>query len=294
MNKYIITTCSTIDLNIEMLDKYNFNYINNIYYLDNEQIYDNLKDKDQAKVFYDNLAKGKIPKTGQINRERFIEFFKPFLEKGLDLFHLSFSSGLSGTYNSARLAVEILKEEYPDQNIILIDSLAASSGFGMLVVEALNKQKEGLTIFELESYINDIKLNLNHWFYSTDLTYYIKGGRVTKTQGFIGTTLNICPILNVNNEGKLIPRTKVIGKKRVIKRILEVISNNIKDGFNYDKSIYISNSDMLEDALIIKEELIKTYPNLKEVVINDVGPFIGSHTGPGTIAIFFFGDKREQ
>lgn len=294
MNKYVITTCSTIDLNIDKVKEYNINYLSNIYFLDDKEYYDDILKEDDAEKFYENLAKGLEPKTTQINTNRFIDFFKPYLKQKLDIFHISFSSGLSGTYNSARLAADVLKEEYPNNKIIVIDSLAASSGLGLLVTKAIDKKIEGYSIDELHEYIEDIKLNIHHWFYSTDLKYYVKGGRITKIQGFIGSSLHICPILNVDNNGKLIPRTKAIGKKRVINKILDVVSENINDSFNYSDSIYISNSDMLEDAKIIKNRLLTAYPNVKEVVINSVGPLIGSHTGPGTIAIFFFGEKRES
>lgn len=294
MNKYVITTCSTIDLNIDKVKEYNINYLSNIYFLDDKEYYDDILKEDDTEKFYENLAKGLEPKTTQINTNRFIDFFKPYLKQKLDIFHISFSSGLSGTYNSARLAADVLKEEYPNNKIIVIDSLAASSGLGLLVTKAIDKKSEGYSIDELNEYIEDIKLNIHHWFYSTDLKYYVKGGRITKIQGFIGSSLHICPILNVDNNGKLIPRTKAIGKKRVINKILDVVSENINDSFNYSDSIYISNSDMLEDAKIIKNRLLTAYPNVKEVVINSVGPLIGSHTGPGTIAIFFFGEKRES
>jgi len=294
MKDYIITVESSIDLNADLVNKYQINYINNIYYLDEVEHQDNLKDNLQASRFYEQLAEGKNPKTTQINSERFYNFFLKYLKEDKNIIHLSFSSGLSGTYEQALAAKKLLEEEYKDNEIIIIDTLAASSGYGLLFTKAYELKEEGLSMALLEKELNNIKLNLNHWFYSTDLTYYIKGGRVTKAEGFIGKTLNICPILNVNDLGKLIPRQKVIGKKRVLKRMINVINKNIKDSYLYNDYIYISHSNMLDDVITLKEELLLTYPNIKDIVINDVGPFIGSHTGPGTVAIFFYGSKREE
>ena len=294
MKEYIITTCSTVDLNVDKLKEKNVNYINDNYYLDDKEYFDDISKRDNAKNFYDNLSHCAEPKTSQVNTESFLNYFKPFLDKGLDILHISFSSGLSGSYNSARLAAQILNKEYPNNKVVVVDSLAASSGLGLLVINAIDKKNEGCSLLDLEQYLNEIKLNLNHWFYSTDLKYYIKGGRITKVQGFIGNTLNLCPILNVNNQGKLIPRYKVIGKKRVINKILNLVLENIDNQNEYNGSIYISHSLMEEDALIIKKRLSVEYPHVKEVVINEVGPVIGSHTGPGTIAIFFFGKKRNE
>lgn len=294
MKDYIITCESTIDLNVDLVNKYNIKYLDNIYYLDDVEYHDDLKDNLQASNFYAKLDEGKTPKTTQINMQRFYDFFYKKLKEGKDIIHLSFSSGLSGTYNQAVNAKNKLKEEFKNNKIIIVDSLSASSGYGLLLIKAINLQEKGLTIHELEKELNLMKYELNHWFYSTDLTYYIKGGRITKAEGFIGKTLNICPILNVNDEGKLIPRQKVIGKKRVLKRMINVINKHIKDANLYNDYIYISHSGMLEEVVNLKDTLIETYPNVLDVVINDVGPFIGSHTGRGTVAVFFIGSKREK
>jgi len=294
MKDYIITVESTIDLNTDLVKKYNIKYIDNIYYLNEEEYFDNIKDGRQAEKFYNLLKEGKDPKTTQINSNRFYEFFLKFVKNNKDIIHLSFSSGLSGTYHQAVLAGELIKEDYPNSNIIIIDTLAASSGYGLLFTKAYEYKEDGLNIYELENKLNEIKLNLNHWFYSTDLTYFIKGGRVTKAEGFIGKTLNICPILNVNDEGKLIPRHKVIGKKRVINKMLNIINNNILNKNDYNDYIYISHSNMLDDVVSIKDKLVETYPNIKDIIINDIGPLVGSHTGEGTVAIFFFGEMRER
>lgn len=294
MKEYVITVESTIDLNTDLVNKYNIKYLDNIYYLDDQEHFDNIKNNLQAEVFYKELSKGKSPKTTQINSDRFYNFFLEFVKEDLDIIHLSFSSGLSGTYHQATIARDMVLEDYPNSNIIIIDTLAASSGYGLLFTKAYEYKELGLNINELEEKLNDIKLNLNHWFYSTDLTYYIKGGRVTKAEGFIGKKLNICPILNVNDLGKLIPRHKVIGRKRVIRKMMDIISKEIENKNEYNDYIYISHSNMLDDVVDIKERLLDNYPNIKDVVINDIGPLIGSHTGEGTVAIFFFGEKRER
>ena len=222
-----------------------------------------------------------------------MKYFKRFLEQNKDILHLSLSSGLSGSCNSARNAAELLKEEYPDRKIYVVDSLGASSGFGLFVDKLADLRDEGKSIDEIKEWAEKNRLNLHHWFFSTDLTFYVKGGRVSKVSGFFGGMLGICPLLNMNNIGKLIAREKIRSKRKVIEAIVDKMEKHAKDGLNYAEKCYICHSDCLEDAQVVKSLVEARFPKLKgEVEINWIGTTIGSHSGPGTVALFFWGDER--
>jgi DegV family protein with EDD domain len=189
--------------------------------------------------------------------------------------------------------VEELQEKYPEQKIYLVDSLAASSGFGLIMETLADMRDSGMEIGELYAWIEETKLRMQHWFFSTDLTFYIKGGRVSKTAGMVGNVLNICPLLNVDNLGRLQPREKIRGKKKVINRIVEKMEEHAKDGHDYSGKCYISYSACLDDALKVASIIEQKFPKLQEQVqLYPIGATIGSHTGPGTVALFFWGDER--
>lgn len=211
------------------------------------------------------------------------------------MIHLTLSSGISGSYNSACIARDEMQEKYPDRKIYVIDSLAASSGYGLLVDAAADRRDEGMNIDDLYTWIEENKLRIHHWFFSTDLTFYIRGGRVSKTAGFIGTIMNICPLLNVSNEGKLIPREKIRTKKKVIRRIVDLMRENADNGTDYSGKCFISQSESMDDARAVADLIEAEFPKLDgKVQIYPIGATIGSHTGPGTVALFFFGKKREN
>ena len=244
--------------------------------------------------FYNKMAEGAMTKTSQVNADEFVDYFRPFLESGKDILHLTLSSGISGVYNSACIARDMLTEEYPDRKIIIIDSLAASSGYGFLMDALADKRDEGLSIDELTAWANDNLLFDNHWFFSTTLTYFIRGGRISKTAGTIGNMLNICPLMNVNSEGKLIVREKIRSKRKVIKAIVDKMEQFARSGLNYDGKCYISQSACYEDARAVADLIEERFPKLDgKVEIYNIGTVIGSHTGPGTVALFFWGAERE-
>lgn len=295
MNDYIISCCSTADLTKEQFDNRNLHYICFHFLLDNVSYPDDLGKSISFEEFYKRMENGAETKTSQINTEEFIQYFRPFLEEGKDILHVTLSSGITGVYNSACIARDMLLEEYPDRKIYIIDSLAASSGYGLLMDAIADKRDEGLTIEELAAWTQENRLYLNHWFFSTDLTFYIKGGRISKTAGTIGTMLNICPLLNVNSEGKLIPREKIRTKKKVIKEIVARMEELAKDGHDYDGKCYICHSACYEDARAVADLVEERFPKLDgKVVINSIGTVIGSHTGPGTVALFFWGNERTE
>ena len=293
MENYVISCCSTADLSQEHFDAIGVKYICFHFELDGVQYEDNLGKSIPFDEFYSRMANGADTKTSQVNAEEFEAYFRSFLEKGQDILHLSLSSGISGVINSANIAKETLQEEFPDRKIYIVDSLAASSGYGLLMDKLSELRAQGKTIDEVRDFAEKNKLKVNHWFFTSDLTFFIKGGRVTKTAGFIGSVLNICPLLNVDYEGKLIPRAKIRTKKKVIQAIVDRMEECAEDGLDYSGKCYISQSACYEDARAVADLVEQRFPKLNgKVEINHIGTTIGSHTGPGTVALFFWGKKR--
>jgi len=293
MNQYIISCCSTVDLSKEHLDQRGLEYICFHYYMNNVHYLDDLGESMSFENFYRSMKEGVDTRTSQINAAEFEEYFEGFLKQGKDVLHVSLSSGISGTYNSANIARESLAERYPDRKIYVVDSLTASSGFGLMMDKLADLRDEGKTIDEVYEWIEANKLKLHAWFFSTDLTFYVKGGRVTKTAGFVGSVLNICPLLNVDHEGKLIPRQKIRTKKKVIEAIVNQMEINARDGLDYNGKCYISQSACMEDAEAVAALVESKFSKLDgKVLINNIGTTIGSHTGPGTVALFFWGTER--
>lgn len=295
MSKYVLTCCSTTDLSLEYFKKRNIPFISYSYLLDGQEYPDDLGQTISFEEFYSRVAAGSMPTTSQVNANQYMEFFEPFLKEGKDILHIAFSSGLSGSYNSSLIAQAELRERYPDREIKIVDSLAASSGYGLLTDMAVDMRDEGKTMEEIYNWLQDNKLNIHHWFFSSDLSHYKRGGRISAASATIGGLLNICPLMNVNHEGKLIPRKKVRGKKQVIKEIVSKMELHAKDGISYSGKCFISNSDCYDDARAVADLVEERFPQLDgSVKINSIGTVIGSHTGPGTVALFFLGDKRED
>ena len=293
MAEYVLSCCSTVDLSIEHLEKRNIKYICFTYYLNEEEYKDDFGQTIPIPDFYKAMEGGASTRTSQINIADYKDYFETFLKEGKDVIHVTLSSGISGTVTSANCAADMLRPLYPDRQIIIIDSLAASSGYGLLMDRAADMRDEGMTINELEAWINANKLNVHHWFFSTTLKYYVKGGRVTRAEGFLGNALSICPLLHVDEEGRLIPMEKVRTKKRVIKAIVDKMVQYADDGLDYSGKCYLSNSACYEDAKAVADLVRETFNNKDfPIEINDIGTVIGSHTGPGTVALFFWGKSR--
>ena len=293
MADFILSCCSTADLSREHFEKRGISFICFHFELDGTPYMDDLGKSIPFDEFYQRMTDGADTKTSQINVEEYCEYFERFLQEGKDILHLTLSSGISGSVNSARIAQGMLQEKYPERNIFIVDSLAASSGYGLLMDKLADLRDEGKSIDEVRDWAEENKKNLQHWFFSTDLTFYVKGGRVSKTAGFIGNVMNICPLLNVNFEGKLIPRQKVRTKKKAIAEIVDRMEQNAENGLDYDGKCYISNSACEEDAKAVAELVEARFPKLNgKVEINSIGTTIGSHTGPGTVALFFWGKER--
>lgn len=295
MSDYIISCCSTADLTKEQFEERDIQYLCFHYELDGKPYLDDLGQSISFPDFYKAMQDGADTKTSQINANEYEEYFEGFLKQGKDILHLCLSSGISGTINSANIAKETLQERYPDRKIYILDSMAAASGFGLLMDRIADLRDAGKDVDELRDWVEENKLKLHHWFFSSDLTFFVKGGRVSKTAGFVGGILNICPLLNVSVEGKLIPRFKIRTKKKVTEAIVKQMELYADGGTDYSDKCYISHSACYEDARAVVDLIESRFPKLKgKVRFYDIGTTIGSHTGPGTVALFFWGSKRED
>ena len=293
MSDYILSCCSTTDMPLQYFQKRNIPFLCFHFIMDGKEYLDDLGQSMSFEEFYKRIAAGALPTTSQVNVAQFVDFFEPYLADGKDILHISFSSGLSGTYNSALIAREGLLQKYPDRKMLIVDSLGASSGYGLLVDLAADLRDGGKTLEDMQAWAEGNKLNVHHWFFSTDLTHYKRGGRISAASATMGTLLNICPLMNMNHEGKLIPREKIRGKKHVISEIVQKMEEHAQNGTNYSGKCFISNSACYEDARMVADLVEQKFPQLNgKVMINSIGTVIGSHTGPGTVALFFLGDQR--
>lgn len=293
MGEYVITCCSTADMSREFMEENKIPYVMFHYQMDGKEYPDDLYTSVTPQQFFGMIADGATPVTSQVNTEQYVEMFEPFLKEGKDIIHITLSSGISGTINSANVAKAQMEEEYPGRKVAVIDSLGASSGYGLLVTQALANQRAGMSLEENAKWLEENKLRLHHWFFSTDLSSYIRGGRISKVSGFVGQALKICPLMNMDSLGRLIPRTKCRGKKQVIREIVTRMEEHAENGLDYSGKCYISHSNCPEDAQAVAALVEEKFSRLDgKVMINNVGTVIGSHTGPGTVALFFWGDER--
>ena len=290
---YVLSCCSTADISKEHFEARDIHYICFHYSLDGVEHPDDLGQSIAFPEFYRKMAEGSDTKTSQISITEYLDYFESFLSQGKDVLHLSLSSGISGTFNSAQGAASIAMERYPERKVYVVDSLAASSGYGLLMDRLADKRDEGLSLEALRDYAESNKLRLQHWFFSTDLTFYVKGGRVSKAAGIFGTALGICPLLHVDKLGRLIPMAKIRGKKKVVEETVKRMEQLAENGHDYSGKCYISQSECMADARAVADLVEKKFPKLNgKVEINYIGTTIGSHTGPGTVALFFWGADR--
>jgi len=290
MRNYVIVTESTTDLPTNIIEELGIKIIPMAFEI-GDKSYLNFPDNRDLDVheFYEKLKKGEKSTTSLVNVATFIEHFEPILKSGYDILYIAFSSGLSGTYNASLLAEEILKEKYIGSKIICVDSKAASLGEGLLVYTAAKKKEEGLDIEELNKWLLKNVLRLCQWFTVDDLNHLKRGGRVNAFTATLGTALNVKPILHVDDEGHLIPVSNVRGRKKSIHELLEHMIETCTNP--EDQVVFIGHGDCLEDAEYLAN-LVRGKMKVKDIVINDIGPVIGSHSGPGTMTLFFFGTVR--
>ncbi len=290
MRDYCIVTDSTCDLPANIVTDLGITVIPMEFQLDGTTYlnYPDGRDYD-FHAFYDALRAGKASTTSQVNYQTFLDTFTPILESGRDILYLAFSSGLSGTYNGSVIAANDLMEKYPGSKVISVDTLAASVGEGLLVYAAAKKREEGLSLDELAQWVTDNRLHLCHWFTVDDLNHLKRGGRVSPAVAIIGTALGIKPVMHVDDEGHLIPVSKVRGRRKSLDALVEHMAETCDKPES--QTIFIGHGDSKEDAEYVAK-LVRQKFKVKNIILNYIGPVIGSHSGPGTIALFFFGTHR--
>ena len=293
MGNFILTCCSTVDMKKEFFEQRQIPYVCFHYTMDGVTYPDDLGQSIPFPEFYDRIAKGATPVTSQVNVDEYCDFFEPFLKEGKDILHLTLSSGISGTYNSACVAREEMSSRYPDRKIVIVDTLGASAGYGLLTDAVADLRDKGAALEEAAEWTENNKLLVHHWFFSTDLTSFKRGGRISATSAMLGTVLNICPLMSIDDKGHLIPRQKIRTKKKAIQEIVHTMEAHAIDGKNYSGKCHLSYSACENDAREVAALVEERFPRLSErVLVNSIGAVIGSHTGPGTVALFFWGDKR--
>ena len=287
MNEFVIVSDSTVDLPKEYLQSKQVPIISLSYIMDGVT-YEEM-DGLSHKEFFEKLRAGSLPTTSQINPEQAREALEPFAKEGKDILYIGFSSGLSGSYNSVRMAAEDLKEEYPDINIIAIDSLCACMGEGLLLYKALELKEHGMSMEEIAKWVEANKLHICHNVTVEDLNHLHRGGRISKTTAVVGSMIKIKPIIHMSDEGKLV----VIGKERGRKKsLVSIVDRMEKQMQGYDNDIVmITHGDCIEDAEFVKKQVEERF-GIHNVMINGIGSVIGSHTGAGVVAVFFMGDTR--
>ncbi|HIR02836.1 MAG: DegV family protein [Acutalibacteraceae bacterium] len=290
MNDYIIITDANTDLTPQMVEELEiavmpmqFSILGKDYllYPDNREM--------DIKEFYDLLRKGNMAATAQLNPNDIIQAFTPYLEEGKDLIYIAFSSGLSGTYASARMAKDELCRLFPKRKIIIVDSLAASMGEGLLVWHAVRQKRAGLDIEQLEQWVLDNRNHLCHWFTVDDLHHLKRGGRVSSATAVIGSALGIKPVLHVDDQGHLIPVKKVRGRRQSLDALVDMMQQTAVDPKR--QTVFISHGDALDDARYVEKRVRDAF-KCKDIHINYIGPVIGTHSGPGTVALFFMGTHK--
>lgn len=292
---YIISCCSTADLTDEQLKEKNIEYICMHFSLDGEAYRDDLGKSVSYDDFYNAMHKGAETKTSQISVGEFTEYFTPFLEQGKDILHISLSSGLSGTYNSALIAKEHLEEQFSDRKIYILDSLSGSSGYGMIVERLADLRAEGKSIDECKAWADEHTLEQIPWFFVSDLKWLIKGGRISKTAGVLGSFLQICPLITADKKGTLVPKHKIRTKKKAMAALVDKMEEVADNGLAYDAECYVCHAGCPEEGKTVASMIEERFVNLAgKIKLNRIGTTMGSHCGPGTVAIFFWGKKRTE
>jgi DegV family protein with EDD domain len=263
------------------------------YIVNGEEYTDDMgRDPDARPRFYRMLAEGKLPQTSQINVARYLSFFEELLKRG-DVLHVAFTSGQSASVNNAFAAAAELKEKYPDRKLIVVDSLCSSSGYGLLVDEAADMRDAGKSIEETEKWLLENRNKVHHQFFSSNMSQFHRTGRVSGAAAAVATILNICPLMRLDAAGAIKAYDKVRGKKKAIEATVKEVSAHIQNGAEYDGRLWVCHSECPEDARMMIEALEACFPKQAgKIRLCNIGPVIGSHSGPGTVAVFFMGDER--
>lgn len=291
MSDYKIVTDSTTDLPPGLVEELQLHVIPMIYTIDNKDYRNTPDNRDLGNhEFYEMIRSGKVSYTSQINGETFKDEVRPFLNKGLDILHLCFSSGLSSTYNSICIAAEDLREEYPDRKIIIVDTLSESMGEGLLAYHTAKRRQEGMDIEQAAAWAEESKKHIAHWFTVDDLMFLKRGGRLSSASAFFGTVLNVKPVLHSDDKGQLVAIDKIRGRKKSLDCLVDHMEKTAIDPAN--QVVFISHADALEDAQYVDMQ-VRQRLGVKTTYINPIGPVIGGHAGPNTIALFFLATSRQ-
>ncbi len=289
MKKFIITTDSTCDLPREYIAKHGIQLLP-LYYSFDGSIYGD-KNELEPKDFYNKMRSGSMPTTMAVNPDNANEIFRNLLNEGYDILHIAFSSGLSGSCSVAVTVARELCDEIPGAKIVVVDSLCASLGEGLLVHKAIELKDSGKSLDEIADWLEKNKFNLCHIFTVDDLHHLHRGGRVSKAAAIIGTLINVKPVLHVDNEGHLIPLNNVRGRKKALISLVDQMEKRLEGYKETNDIIFISHGDSLEDAEFLAAQIKERF-GIDNFLFNYVSPTIGSHSGPGTIALFFMGNNR--
>lgn len=291
MSDYVVTCCSTADVSEQYLQSRDIKYVYFNYELDGVQCKDDFGRTNAPADLYKKMLAGAECRTSQVSIGEYMAFWRPFLEEGKDVLHVTLSSGISGTYESACQAKAEIEQEFPDRKIEVIDSLQASSGYGLFVDGLADKRDEGLSFGEAVAWAKEARHRVYGWFFSTDLTFFVRGGRISKAAGLLGGMLNICPIMDVEPDGSLAVKEKQHGKKKAAARVVDIMAQTAEDGLDYSRKIFISNSECPKDAATVQKLIQSRFHQVKEIDMFDIGATIGVHTGPGTVATFWWGEE---
>ena len=293
MSDFVLSCESTADYPRSFFEERQIAWVPFHYNLDGVSYPDDLYASISPEAFFGKIKAGAQPTTSQVGVGDYVELWEPFLKEGKDVLHLTLSSGISGTYNSACVAAEQLRQAYPERTVRVIDSLAASAGYGLLMEYLADLRDGGMGFAELGDWAEEHKLNVNHWFFVSDLDCLKRGGRVSATSALLANALKICPVLNVDYEGKLIPRQKIRTTKKAIAELVRMMEAHAEDGLAYSGKCVLSQSNCRADADAVVAGIEEKFPQLAgKIEVNNIGTVIGSHTGPGTVALFFMGDRR--
>ena len=293
MPSYVLSCCSTADVTREWLEEHDIAYLYFNYYLNGEMCKDDFGATNSPAELYAKMLAGAEAKTSQISAGDYMAHFEKYLAAGTDVLHVTLSSGISGTYNSACAARDQLAEKYPDRKVYVIDSLAASAGYGLLMERLAGLRDTGMGIDELAAWAEEHKHEVQHWFFSSDLAFFVRGGRISKAAGLVGGMLKICPVMDVEPDGSLAVKEKIRTKAKAIGRVVEKMAELAEGGRDYSGKCFISQSECLDDAQEVARRIEETFPKLDgKVEIFPIGATIGVHTGPGTVATFFWGQRR--
>lgn len=293
--QFTLSCCSTVDLPYSYMESRDIPVLFYTYVVDGVEYDDDMgRDPEALPRFYRFIREGKLPQTSQINVAAYMEFFERLLQKG-DLLHIAFTSGQSGSVHNVFLAAEELRAKYPERKLVVIDSLCSSSGYGLLVDSAADLRDQGKSLEEVEQWVLAHRNRVHHQFFSSDMTQFRRTGRVSGAAATVATVLNICPIMRLDDTGSIKAYSKVRGKKKAVEVTVETMAQCAEGGADYDGKCFVCHSQCPQDAQLLIDAIEQRFPKLKgRIRLCDIGTIIGSHAGPGTVAVFFYGNERPK